>query len=165
MENLSCHSGKILTYLSICLFYLFSLFAGSGVAARTPRREQAEGETSLRPKLLFWKLFLTSVAAMTNSMTPPDKCWRIGINRGGYKESIKIRKTAGTFGRAFSPCEWIFWNVSLFSISIERKPSKIAHLMAFYTMRHSGKCLMFCLYIFYIKLIIIKLKLARFPAP
>lgn len=58
MENLSCHSGKILTYLSICLFYLFSLFAGSGVAARTPRREQAEGETSLRQNLFLKNSFL-----------------------------------------------------------------------------------------------------------
>lgn len=31
------------------------------------------------------------------------------IDRGGVcKESIKRRETAGTFGRAFSPCEWYF---------------------------------------------------------
>ena len=43
-------------YLPIYLFAYFTyfpFFAGSGVAARTPRREQAEGETSLRQKLLF----------------------------------------------------------------------------------------------------------------
>ena len=101
---------KISIYLFVYFTY-FPYFAGSGVAARTPRREQAEGETSLRQKLLFWKLFLTLVFAMANLMPPQDKCWRIGINRGGYKESIKCRETAGTFGRAFSPCEWVFWNV------------------------------------------------------
>lgn len=39
--------------ISIYLFVYFPYFAGSGVAARTPRREQVEGETSLRQNLFL----------------------------------------------------------------------------------------------------------------
>lgn len=47
---------KISIYLFVYFTY-FPYFAGSGVAARTPRREQAEGETSLRQNLLLQKPF------------------------------------------------------------------------------------------------------------
>lgn len=43
---------KISIYLFVYFTY-FPYFAGSGVAARTPRREQAEGETSLRQNLFL----------------------------------------------------------------------------------------------------------------
>lgn len=48
---------KISIYLFVYFTY-FPYFAGSGVAARTPRREQAEGETSLRQNLFLKNSFL-----------------------------------------------------------------------------------------------------------
>ena len=51
----------IITFISPCLLPMIPIyltyFAGSGVAARTPRREQAEGETSLRQNLFLQKIF------------------------------------------------------------------------------------------------------------
>lgn len=56
---------KISIYLFVYFTY-FPYFAGSGVAARTPRREQAEGETSLRQNLFLKTLFLPQVSFITN---------------------------------------------------------------------------------------------------
>ena len=56
MEEKISTLEKIPIYLFV-YFIDFPYFADSGVAARTPRREQAEGETSLRQNLLLQKPF------------------------------------------------------------------------------------------------------------
>lgn len=71
---------------------------------------------------------------MTSTMTIQFEC--LILDKGLSKESINQQHTAGTFGRVVCRSEWYFWNVPLFSISIERKPSKIAHLMAFFTAKN-----------------------------
>ena len=56
-EKISPLEELISIYLFVYFTY-FPYFAGSGVAARTPRREQAEGETSLRQNLFLKNSFL-----------------------------------------------------------------------------------------------------------
>ena len=53
MEEKNFHNGKIISIYLFVYFIDFPYFAGSGVAVRTSRREQAEGETSLRQNLFL----------------------------------------------------------------------------------------------------------------
>ena len=57
MEEKNFHNGKIISIYLFVYFTYFPYFAGSGVAVRTSRREQAEGETSLRQNLFLQKFF------------------------------------------------------------------------------------------------------------
>lgn len=72
MEEKISTMEKISIYLFVYFTY-FPYFAGSGVAARTPRREQAEGETSLRQNLFLKTLFYSTCSIPSRLSNHLDK--------------------------------------------------------------------------------------------
>ena len=80
--------------LSIYLFVYFTYFADSGVAARTPRREQAEGETSLRQNLFLKKLFF--IIGEKTFEKPKSDIFQLleVLKKQEYKTSLYHNRTA-----------------------------------------------------------------------